>query len=495
MQKISDLFIIGGGINGAAIAADAAGRGLSVTLCEKNDLAAGTSSASSKLIHGGLRYLEHYEFLMVRKALKEREILLGRAPHIITPLEFVLPYENHLRPAWLIRIGLFFYDHLTLRSRLPKSKAINLRQNGYGQALQSQFKKGFSYYDCFTDDARLTVLNAISAKDHGATILTRMQFVSAKYENNLWNIQLKNIHSQEMLSYQAKVLVNASGPWVKDVDNNINTHTAEFSIELVKGSHIVVPKIYAGDFAYILQNADGRVVFVIPYQNHFTLIGTTDVNFSGNLGDVYIDANEKIYLCNIVNQYFKQSIQLKDIIWSYSGVRCLQAQHAANPSAITRDHKLILSAKKTPPLLTVVGGKITTHRQLAEEALEKLRVFFPGMKTAWTATTPLPGGDFAPLSFVDFYLQFKTKYPWLPEKVAYRYVKNYGTRVHLLLKAAHSLNDLGLAFSADLYQKEVEYLMQHEWAQTSDDILWRRTKLGLEFSKEEVEKLADWLKH
>ncbi len=495
MQPIyTDLFIIGGGINGTAIAADAAGRGLTVTLCEKGDLASATSSASTKLIHGGLRYLEHYEFRLVKKALQEREVLMQKAPNIIRPLEFILPHEKHLRPAWLVRLGLFLYDHLASRQHLPGSKTIDLTKDTRGQALQPHLSKGFSYYDCFTDDARLVVLNALSAKEHGATILPHTEFLSAQREKKHWKITLKKIHSPEIVSYHAKALINVAGPWVNHVQKNISGEKKLFPIELVKGSHIVVPKIYAGDFAYILQNADRRIVFAIPYQHEFTLIGTTDILISETSDQVTITAEEKDYLCESINRYFKNSITSKDIIWSYSGIRCLQANIADDPSAVTRGHKLILAIKDMLPLLTVIGGKLTTHRVLASKILEKLKPFFPDMKPAWTATTPLPGSDFVNHDFAAFYKKFKSDFSWLPEKIANRYASNYGTRAYQLLQNAASLADLGEKFTADLYQKEAEYLIQHEWAASSEDILWRRTKLGLFASAQDVQKLDAWIK-
>ncbi len=483
----TDIFIIGGGINGTSLAADAAGRGLSVILCEKNDFASGTSSASTKLIHGGLRYLEFYEFRLVRQALQEREILLRRAPHLITPLEFILPHEKHLRPTWMIRAGLFLYDHLASHPLIPSSKKVIFSQE---QPLKPEYKMGFSYYDCQTDDARLTVLNAISAREHQATLLTRTEFLSAEYRNKQWHVQLKNNLTGESYTCQASVLVNAGGPWVQAIQKKI-VAAPPCSIELVKGSHIVVPQLYAEKHAYILQNSDGRIVFTIPYQEAFTLIGTTDLAYSQDLDTVTIDQSEIRYLCETVNHYFKKEITPDAVVWSYAGVRCLQANASMNPSAITRDYKLELA--NDLPLLTIIGGKITTHRHLAEDALKKLSVFFPEMKKAWTAGEPLPGGDFVEKNFADFYQAFCREFSWLPEKLALRYAKNYGTRARLFLKEARSLADLGETFSDDLYQTEVEYLIEQEWARTCDDILWRRTKLGLFFSDGQVNKLKDWL--
>lgn len=487
----SDIFIIGGGINGAGIAADAAGRGLSVTLCEKGDLASGTSSASSKLIHGGVRYLENYEFGLVRKSLIEREILFNKDSHIISALEFILPYEKQLRPAWLIHLGLKIYDHLAAHPLLPNSKKIDLTKDIRGEELQPEFKTGFSYYDCNTDDARLVVLNAIVAKQNGAVILTHSAFINAVYENKQWKIQLKNLITSETYFQYAKTLLNVSGPWVAETQSKILPNEPPLAIELVKGSHIVVPKIYSGNFAYILQNPDKRVVFAIPYENEFTLIGTTDVPYHDNLDQVSITADEENYLCSTINRYFNNSISPKNILWSYAGVRCLQASNAARPSDITREYEFVLDSKL--PLLTIIGGKLTAYRVLAEQALDKLRKYFPQMKPKWTASKSLPGGDFPKGKFAEFYQKFHAEYSWLPEKIAYRYARSYGTLAYLILKDANSLDDLGQEYAAGLYQKEIDYLIEYEWAISSEDILWRRTKLGLFFSAEDTKKLAQAL--
>ena len=490
MQE-TDIFIIGGGINGAAIASDAAGRGLSVILCEKNDLASGTSSASTKLIHGGLRYLELYELGLVRKALHEREILLKKAPHLITPLEFILPYEKHLRPAWLIRIGLFLYDHLAKIS-LPRSKKINLNKNINGNGLLPKFKIGFSYYDCLTDDARLTILNAISAKERGALILTHHEFISAEREQNQWKIKVNHLNSEKI--FYAKTLINAAGPWVNILQKKINNKKS-LSIQLVKGSHIIVPRLFSGDFAYILQNRDHRIVFAIPYHDRFTLIGTTDIAFSDDIDHVKISRGEENYLCSIINQYFKNKISPNDIISSYSGVRCLHNDHAENVSKISRDYKLVLDTENHLPLLTVIGGKITTHRSLAEEAINQLHPFFPNMKSAWTGTAPLPGGDFVNRDFKQFYAQFKKTFSWLPENLLDRYAKNYGTRANIILADIHQLKDLGKEITQGVYEKELEYLIQNEWAETAEDVLWRRTKLGLLLDQDQQQKIETWFEN
>lgn len=490
-----DLFIIGGGIHGAAIAADAAGRGLSVTLCEKNDIASATSSASTKLIHGGLRYLELFDVTLVKEALAEREILMRKAPHLITPLQFILPHGPHSRPAWLIRLGLFLYDHLSKKNILPSSTSINLKQTHFGDALQQTYHKGFSYYDCFTDDSRLTLLNALAAKENGAIILTHHEFIKATPFNQQWKITFKNLHTNETEECFAKILINASGPWTGQTQTNISSQRV-IPYRLVKGSHIIVPQLFAGDFAYILQNKDERVVFAIPYQNKFTLIGTTDTTFTENINaQMQITREEENYLCNVINHYFKKSISVADIVWSYAGVRCLQADDKTKPSRISRDHKVYLDSQTHPPLVTIIGGKLTTHRILAEEIVNLLKPFFPTMKPAWTAFSPLPGGHFPEGDFEKFYEELKKSFSWLPEAVCYRYAKNYGTRALIILENTKNLNDLGEDFTNGLYEKEVRYLIQHEWAHTVEDILWRRTKLGLVINNEAKSKIVEWLNH
>jgi glycerol-3-phosphate dehydrogenase len=491
MNPDCDLFIIGGGINGTAIAADAAGRGLSVILCEKQDLSSGTSSTSSKLIHGGLRYLELYEFGLVKKALHEREILMQRAPLLITPLEFVLPHESHLRPAWMIKMGLFLYDHLAKRQRLSASKSLYLQNDLRGKELQSHLKKGFSYFDCYTDDAKLVILNALSARQHDATLLTRTEFMSAEPDNNYWKIQLKNTITNEVFFKHAKALINVAGPWVNKTQNKIQG-AKPFDIKLIKGSHIIVPQLYEGNFAYILQNKDQRIIFAIPFEEKYTLIGTTDILFSGDLENITISSAEKNYLCDIINNYFKKKIHSTDIIWSYAGVRCLQDQNE-KPSKISRDYIFNFEYIKELPLLTVISGKLTTHRLLAEEALEKLRPIFKELKPAWTANYPLPGSDFPNQDVAVYSKKLKQDFSWLADALLNRYLREYGTRVRSFLKEKTQLSDLGIDFGHGLYQAEVEFLLQYEWAKTAEDILWRRTKLGLVFSAAEIEKLNDWL--
>ncbi len=484
----TDVFIIGGGINGTAIAADAAGRGLSVTLCEKGDLASGTSSASTKLIHGGLRYLEQYEFGLVRHALQEREILLNRAPHLIQPMQFILPYEAHLRPAWMIRLGLFLYDHLAKRKKIPSSSTLNLSNS---TELKSGFKRGFSYYDCFADDARLTIANALSAKNNHAIILPYHELISAERTEHHWQIQLQHRATGELISHQAKLLVNAAGPWI----NHVQKKLAEpaMSIKLSKGSHIVVPALYSENHAYLLQNQDNRVIFTIPYQQHFTLIGTTDVSESDDFSEYAISSDEKNYLCTIVNQYFQRNITEADIRWKYAGIRCLQADSTDNLAALSREHKIVVSEKNNLPLLTIIGGKITTHRTLAEHVVDGFKKYFPTLKPAWTAATPLPGGDFVDQDFALFQKTFSNDYPWLPPELATHYAKNYGTLAYQLLTNCHTLDDLGQRITSQLYQKEVDYLIQHEWARTAEDILWRRTKFGLFCNNDEQLFLSNQL--
>lgn len=494
-EYVTDIFIIGGGINGTAIAADAAGRGLSVSLSEKSDLASGTSSVCSKLIHGGLRYLELYEFSLVRNALKEREILLKRAPHLIFPLEFILPHEKHLRPAWFIRLGLFIYDHLARRKYLPSSKMVNLRHDVRGNELFAELKKGFSYFDCYVDDSRLVVANALSAKENGAEILTYTTFVSATREDNAWKIQLQDTRSNTLIYRYAKTLINVAGPWILESQRKISNSELNFEVELDQGSHIVVPRLYEGNFSYILQNIDKRIVFAIPFYEKYTLIGTTDVSFKDNLDSIKISEKEQHYLCEVINRYFKKSISPDSIVWTFSGVRCLQAGDENKLKNITRDYKLLVEDKNNLPLLTVIGGKLTTHRVLAEQVLDKLKQYYPKMGASWTADQPLPGGDLPHHDFASFLNQFKLRYPWLPAHIANRYAKNYGARVDILLNQIFQLSDLGHHFGCGLYQKEIEFLMQNEWAVTADDILWRRTKLGLEFSEKEKNELEVFMKN
>ncbi|PRC91651.1 Glycerol-3-phosphate dehydrogenase [Solimicrobium silvestre] len=499
MNKQVDMLVVGGGINGVGIARDAAGRGLSVLLCEKDDLASHTSSASTKLIHGGLRYLEYYEFGLVRKALQEREVLLRAAPHIISPLRFVMPHVAHLRPAWMIRIGLFFYDHLSKRNILPGSRGINLKKHPAGAPLHDNFTKGFVYSDAWVDDARLVVLNAKDAQERGATILTRTKLVSAKPDAQGWHAELLNAQ-QKTIHIHARCIVNATGPWASALLNNAihsDALTPRNEVRLVKGSHIVTKKLFEHDHAYIFQNPDKRIIFAIPYLDQFTLIGTTDLEYKEDPNHVTITEDEITYLCESANTYFKQSIHPSDVVWSYSGVRpLLEQEDAANPSAVTRDYQLELDTPhKLAVVLSVFGGKITTFRRLAEEAVNLLTPSLGIQQPDWTATATLPGGDIPHADFPTFCSEFQQQHAWLPVQLAKRYAHNYGTRATQLLNGAVNMAGLGEQLSPGLFELEAHYLVKHEWAQQVDDILWRRTKLGLAATPESIQRLQQWLDH
>jgi len=486
-----DLLVIGGGVNGAGIARDAAGRGLSVVLCEQADLASGTSSASSKLIHGGLRYLEHYAFGLVRKALSERETLLEIAPHLIEPMRFILPHDASQRPAWMIRAGLFLYDHLAARKRLPGSSGINLRSASEGAALQDHLVKGFVYADCWVDDSRLVILNAMAAAEQDAMILTRSRCVSARCDGNSWTATLSDRRGGET-HLRARALINAAGPWVDGMHAHIDgVKRREKPIRLVKGSHIVVNRRYQGSHAYIMQNDDRRVVFALPFQDKFTLIGTTDIPFDGELDQVAIDAGEVDYLCAAFNRTFAKPIGADDVIWSYAGVRPLYDDDDGDPTSASRDYKLDITG--TPPLVTVLGGKITTYRLLAEQALNLLSPTFPDLGPDWTAKTPLPGGDLPDGDFDRFLDGFNKDHPWLPAGLACRLARAYGSRANDLLGDAKAIGDLGRDFSAGLYAREVDYLLAREWALTGEDILWRRSKLGLHCDTGTEAALDSWI--
>lgn len=498
---IYDLCVIGGGINGTGIAADAAGRDLKVYLCEQHDLANHTSSASSKLIHGGLRYLEYYEFRLVREALSEREVLLKVAPHLVQPLSLVIPHDSSQRPACLIRLGLFLYDTLGIRlgqkSLLPGSRGVDFTTEPLlGKPLKETFKKGFLYADCTVDDARLVLLNALAAHQQGATIATRTQLLEAKRQGDLWISTLQSSVTGETFSIQSRALVNATGPWLNHVIHDRLKLQTKHTVELVKGSHIVVPRFYEGDHAYLLQNTDKRVIFVIPYHQDFTMIGTTDLLYEGDPAEVTISPEEIDYLCQIVTTYFRRAITPQDVVNTWSGVRPLQAEEKANPSAVTRDYFLEVEDEQgAAPILSVFGGKITTYRRLAEHALQKLKPYFPGLKPDWTAHAPLPGGDFPHHHLAEFEIKLKQTYPWLPAHLATRYAKAYGTLCHRFLNKKQTLAELGQAFSDDLYEAEVRYLIEQEWAITVEDLLWRRTKLGLRFSAAQKNALENWLSH
>ncbi len=481
-----DLLIVGGGINGAGIARDAAGRGLSVVLVEQDDLASHTSSASTKLIHGGLRYLEQYAFRLVREALQEREKLLGIAPHIIWPLRFVLPHSADMRPAWLLRLGLFLYDHIGGRHRLPGSRQVRLDGSGPGAGLRPSVTKGFIYSDCWVEDSRLVVLNAADAAAHGARVLTRTKLTAARREGALWHATLTDLASEAVSTVQARMLVNAAGPWVADIAAGALGRNSTRGVRLVKGSHIVIPRLYDGDHAYILQNPDRRIVFAIPYENRFTLIGTTDVTVDAPR-DATIDAAEIGYLCEAAGRWFSRPIAPADVVWQYSGVRALYDDGASNASDVTRDYVLDLDAPAGgAPVLSVFGGKITTYRRLAEHALEKLGV----AGASWTATKPLPGGDIPGGDFDVFVAALCAAKPFLAPGAARRLARAYGTRVYAILGAADSMARLGAGYGDGFTEAEMRYLIEHEFARTADDILWRRSKLGLHLSKESQARLA-----
>ncbi|KVU02891.1 glycerol-3-phosphate dehydrogenase [Burkholderia ubonensis] len=474
-----DLLVVGGGINGAGIARDAAGRGLSVMLCEQDDLASHTSSASTKLIHGGLRYLEYKEFGLVRKALQERETLLRAAPHIMWPLRFVMPHMPNLRPAWLIRIGLFLYDHLAKRELLPGSRGIDMRRHAAGAPLIDSIKRGFVYSDGWVDDARLVVLNALDAKERGAEILTRTKLVSAERVGDEWEARLQ-LADGSISVVRARAIANAAGPWVGDVLHGALGRGAQHSVRLVKGSHIITRRLFDHDHAYIFQNPDKRIIFAIPYERDFTLIGTTDVEYTNDPAKVAIDGNETQYLCESINRYFKRKISPADVHWTYSGVRpLLEDENAANASAVTRDYRLEMDDGAGAPLLSVFGGKITTFRKLAEEAGDLLCRALGRDAAPWTAGAPLPGGDIANAKFDAFAAQFAARHPWLPAELARRYARAYGTRAERVVGNAKSLAELGAAIAPGIHEAELRYLRDVEWATRAQDVLWRRSKLGL----------------
>ncbi len=491
-ERHYDLVVVGGGINGVGIARDAAGRGFSGFLCEQDDLAAHTSSASTKLIHGGLRYLEHYEFSLVSKALTEREVLLRNAPHIIWPLRFVMPHQPTLRPAWLIRLGLLLYDRLGKRRLLPGSRAIDLHRHPAGLPLRPELKRGFEYSDCWVQDARLVVLNAMDAAERGAAILPRTRCTAAERGAKRWRLRLQAADGSER-RVTAACLVNATGPWVRRFLEQIAGLTAGTDVRLVKGSHIVVPRLFQHGYCYIFQNPDRRIVFAIPFEQDYTLVGTTDVPFTGDPATVAIDADEVAYLCDAINRYFRQQIGPDDVVWSYAGVRPLHDEdEVADPAAVTRDYALELD-RTAAPVLSVYGGKITTYRRLAEEAMGAIESLLGRRRGSWTAGAPLPGGDLPQADFDAFHKDFCQRHPWLPAPLALRYARNYGSRSELLLDGATSLADLGQHYGADLYEREVRYLIAHEWARSSDDILWRRTKLGLRLTPTEAARLQQRL--
>ncbi|MBB3227755.1 glycerol-3-phosphate dehydrogenase [Luteibacter sp. Sphag1AF] len=491
MTEQVDVLVVGGGINGVGIARDAAGRGLSVVLCERDDLAAHTSSASTKLIHGGLRYLEQFEFALVGKALAEREVLLRAAPHIIWPLRFVLPHQPHLRPAWMIRIGLFLYDHLGRGKRtLPGSRRVRFGKHVTGEPLRSEFKVGFVYSDAWVQDARLVVLNAMDALTRGVQIRTHTECTHAARDQDGWTAELVAADGTKT-TVRARALVNAAGPWAASFLDNVAHIKHDHSLRLVKGSHIVVPKIFDHRYAYIFQQPDRRIVFAIPYEREFTLIGTTDIEYHADPSKPTIDVEETQYLCEAANRYFKKTLTRADVVWTYSGVRPLLQDESGNASEVTRDYLLDLDTQGAP-LLNVFGGKLTTFRKLSEEAIDRLAPLLGNRQPAWTANaTPLPGGGERDMDAL--IADVRSTRPWLPETMAWRLAHSYGTRARELLGEVTSLETLGEHFGADLYQAEVDYLVHHEWARYAEDILWRRSKLGLHFTSDQTVRLDAYL--
>jgi len=485
-----DLLVVGGGVNGTGIARDAAGRGLSVILCEQDDLASHTSSASTGLIHGGLRYLEEYHFALVRKALREREVLLAAAPHIMRPLRFVMPHAAHLRPAWMIRAGLFLYDHLAPRERLPASAVIDLRTHIAGEPLQAPYRRGFVYSDGQVDDARLVVLNALDAQLRGATILTRTRCERLAPSNGGWQATLRDAGRERAV--RARAVANATGPWASRLLTAALPGHTQHQLRLVKGSHIVVRRLFEHRFAYVFQNEDRRIVFAIPYQQDFTLIGTTDVDFHTDPAAVRIETSEVAYLCALINRYFLRQITPLDVIWSYSGVRPLLEDESSDPMRVTRDYALELE-RHPAPLLSVFGGKITTYRRLAEDAVNLLAHPLGVRAAPWTAGALLPGGELPQGSFAVFSRTLERRYPWLPTHLRQRYAHAYGARIETLLGAARSIGELGKELLPQLHEREVDYLCRQEFAYTAADILWRRSKLGLHLLQADLGPLERWL--
>jgi glycerol-3-phosphate dehydrogenase len=503
-----DVLIVGGGINGCGIARDLAGRGWRVVLCEKDDLAAHTSSSSTKLIHGGLRYLEYYEFSLVRKALQEREVLLKSAPHIMWPLRFVMPHDPSMRPAWMIRIGLFLYDHLARREVLPGSRTVDLRRHEAGAPLKPAFKRGFVYSDGWVDDARLVVLNAIDARARGAEVLTRTRCVHAQRSAEGWSAVLEGPEGQRTV--RARAVVNAAGPWAEAFLRGV-AHSAQGEalatrhLRLVKGSHIVVPRVFGHDHAYIFQNPDKRIIFAIPYQDDFTLIGTTDIELQGDdPGAARIGPDEIDYLCEQASRYFAQPVQPSDVVWTYSGVRPLLDDASGDPSAVTRDY-MLESNTAAAPLLSVWGGKITTFRKLAEDAADEVGRMLGETRPAWTDGAFLAGGDLSGWigastrasrpddDFERFVAAVQARHPWLEAALGRRLARAYGARISELLGDAASMADLGQAVAPGLHERELDYLRAQEWACSADDVLWRRSKLGLRYTPQQRDQVSAWM--
>jgi len=493
-ENIADVLIVGGGVNGVGIARDAAGRGASVVLVEQDDLASATSSASTKLFHGGLRYLEQYDFLLVRKALKEREVLLRNMPHISHAMRFVLPHVKGMRPAWMLRIGLFIYDHLGGHSDLPGTRVVNLANDPAGRPLKPGFRKAFEYSDGWVDDARLVALNACDAADRGAKILTRNRLISARREGAYWIAEVQDLRTDRISEIRATALVNAGGPWVNRVIDTLSDVAPSDPVRLVRGSHIVVRKMFDHDRAYFFQLPDGRIIFAIPYQGDFTLIGTTDVDHKGDPHAAECSPEEAAYLCKAVSEYFAKAVTPKDIVWTYAGVRPLDDTLEGSASKASRDYHIKVSDKDgRAPLISIYGGKITTFRKLAEQAVAHLTAYVDLTDMPWTDHAPLPGGDFAVDGLPALAKSLLADYPFLAEKNARRLVGAYGTLAWKILDGAKTADDLGEDFGAGLTVREVTWMRDREWAETADDILWRRSKLGLWFTPEQVTRLTAWL--
>lgn len=494
-ESFYDVVVIGGGINGTGIAADAAGRGLCVLLCEQNDLASATSSASSKLIHGGLRYLEDYHFNLVRESLKEREILLKTAPHLVRTLRFFVPYNKLRRSFVLIRLGLFIYDLFGLGHFFKRSKMIFIDPNDPSNPLKRSIRKGFIYSDATVDDARLVITTALRLSRAGGIVANYTRCLEAKRMQDHWLLQLQNQLNQQIFTVKCKALVNAGGPFVDEILHSTLNMASKSPLKLIKGSHIVVPKLHNREEAYVLQHKDGRVVFVIPYLKQFTLIGTTEVVYQGSPQKAKISVGEIDYLCEVVSEYFHHPLKSEQIVHSWSGVRALVNDETTSTSSNTREYKLevMVNEQGTLPLLNVLGGKLTTYRALSEKALNLLQPYFPLMGQNWTSTTSLPGGDFAYEALTSFLESLANDFPWLNAQLILRYAQTYGTLTYQVLKDAHSISDLGYDFGHGLYEKEVVYLVEKEWARSAEDILWRRTKLGLFLHPSQQQQLKAWL--
>ena len=485
-----DIAVIGGGVNGTGVARDAAGRGWRVFLCEKRDLGSGTSSASTKLIHGGLRYLEYYEFRLVREALREREVLWRIAPHIVWPLRFVLPFHRNMRPAWVLRLGLLIYDNIGGRKKLPPTRTVSLRKDPIGKPLKPEFKRGFEYSDCWVEDSRLVALNALSASELGATVVTRTGCTSAIRERGGWTITLQDEETGHKWSVRARTLVNAAGPWVSEVAGQVIRDNARAPVRLVQGSHIVVPRLTEHDGCYIFQNQDKRIFFVIPYETDYTLIGTTDLDYKGDPAQVRASDEEIAYLCSSASEYLATPVRPADVVWTYSGVRPLHDEGKGAAQAATRDYVLTLdAATDKPALMSIFGGKITTFRKLSEAVLKQLAPHLPpatGRRAGWTGEAALPGGDFAMTGFDGAVADLRRGYPFLSERLATRLMRAYGTRARTLLGSAASAADLGRDYGAGLTDAELHYLVRHEWARTADDVVWRRSKLGIRLDPAQI---------